>query len=70
VYQGHNALVSGGLGQLGQLLACFLSDADAGRAAEGDEAGDAGILTLAGHQNVVKPAASSLERLLDRMQPV
>jgi len=29
-----------------------------------------GILALAGHQNVVKPAAASLEGFFDRMQPV
>ena len=68
--QGHDALVSGGLGELGQLLAGFLADANAGLAAEGDEAGDAGIFTLAGHENVVKAAMPSLEGFFDWMQPV
>jgi hypothetical protein len=70
VDQGHDALVSGGLGELGQLLAGFLADANAGLAAEGDEAGDAGIFTLAGHENVVKAAMASLEGFFDWMQPV
>ena len=70
VDEGHNALVGGSLGELGQLLARLLADADAGIAAEGDEALDAGIFALAGHQNVVKAAAAGLERLLDRMQAV
>jgi hypothetical protein len=70
VDQGHYALVSGSLGELGQLLAGLRADAHAGRAAEGDETGDAGIFTLAGHENVVKAAAAGLERFFDRMQPV
>jgi hypothetical protein len=61
--------VSGSLGQLGQLLARFLSNADAGLAAEGHEALDAGIVALAGHEDVVKTAASGLEGFFDRMQP-
>ncbi len=68
--QGHNALVSGSLGELGQLLARFLANADAESAAESDEAGDAGIFTLAGHENVIKAAASGLKGFFDRMQPV
>jgi hypothetical protein len=64
------ALMSGSLGELRQLLARFLANAHARRTAEGDEALDAGILALASHQNVVKPAAASLEGFFDRMQPV
>jgi predicted RecA/RadA family phage recombinase len=68
--EGHDALVSGSLGELGQLLAGFLEDTHAGRAAEGDEAFDAGIFTLAGHENVIKTAAAGLEGLFDWMQPI
>jgi hypothetical protein len=70
VDEGYDALVSGSLGELGQLLAGFLADANAGIAAEVDKALDAGIFALAGHQNVVEAPASGLERLLDRMQAV
>jgi hypothetical protein len=62
--------VGGSLGELGQLLARLLTDANAGIAAEVDKALDAGIFALSGHQNVVKAPASGLERLLDWMQAV
>ena len=39
---GHDALVGGGAGQLRELLAGFLADADAGFAARGNEAEEAG----------------------------
>jgi ribosomal protein L37AE/L43A len=68
--ESYNALVSGSLGELGQLLAGFLADADTGRAAEGDETGDAGIFTLAGYEDVVETPAAGLEGFLDRMQAV
>ena len=68
--QGHYALVGGSLGELGQLLAGLLADTDAGIAAEGDEGFQAGILALAGHQNVVEAPASGLEGFFDRMQAV
>jgi hypothetical protein len=70
VDQSYYTLMGGSLGKLSQLLARFLANADACLAAEGDKALDAAILALAGHQNVVKTAAASLEGFFDRMQPV
>jgi hypothetical protein len=68
--EGHDALVSGGFGECGQLLARLLADADAGVAAEGDEALQALVVALAGDENVVEAAAAGLEGFLDRMQAV
>jgi hypothetical protein len=68
--EGYYALVSGSLGELGQLLARFLADADAGGAAEGDEGFQAGIVALAGHEDVIETPAASLEGFFDRMQAV
>jgi len=68
--EGYDALVSGGLGEFGQLLAGFLEDAHAGFAAKGDEALDAGIFTFAGHQNVVEIPPSGLEGFLNRVKAV
>jgi hypothetical protein len=68
--QSHDALVGGGLGELGQLLARLLADAEAGLAAEDDQALQALIVPLAGHQNMVEAPTSGLDCLFNRMQPV
>jgi hypothetical protein len=68
--EGYYALVSGSLSELGQLLAGFLEDTHAGFAAKGDEALQALVVAFAGHQNVIKAAASGLEGFFDRMQAV
>ena len=60
----------GGAGKLGQLLARFLADADAGLAALGDQPCQPGVIAFVRHQHVVKTAASGLESLLHRMQSV
>jgi hypothetical protein len=65
-----NSLMGWGLGQLSQVLARFLADADAGFTALGDQLLQPGIVALAGHQHVVKAAASGLESLFHRMHPV
>ena len=54
----------------GELLARLFQDANAGLAALGDEAGQAGIVALARYQNVIEAAAAGLERFLDRVQAV
>jgi hypothetical protein len=68
--QSHHALVSGSLGQLRQLLARFLADADASLAAEGDQPLQAKIVALASHQNVIEAPPAGLDGLLHRMQPI
>src|ERR1035437_8823927 len=68
--QGHHALVGGGLGQQGQLLARFLADADTALAALGHQPLQALVVPLPGHQHMVKTPPAGLERLFDRMQPV
>jgi hypothetical protein len=70
VDQCYYALVSWGLGELGQLLARFLANAHARRTAEVHKALDAGVLSFAGDENVIKTAATGFEGFFDRMQPV
>jgi hypothetical protein len=52
------------------LLASFLAYADAGLAAEVDEALKAVVLALSGDEDVVKPALSGLEGFFHRMQAI
>jgi len=68
--QRDDALVVGRFGGDGQLLARLLEDADAILAALGDQAGQTGILALAGYQNVIETALAGLEGFLDRVQAV
>jgi hypothetical protein len=67
VHQGHNALMSGSLGELRQLLARFLTDADTAVATEGNEPLQLRIFALARHHNVVKTPPAGLERFFDRV---
>jgi hypothetical protein len=60
----------GGSGGLGELVAGFLTDADAGLTALGDEFFKTGILAFAGYDDVVKTPAAGLERLFDRVDAV
>lgn len=69
-YESDNALVGGGSGYLGELLAGFLADADSGFAADSDETPEALILALAGDENMIEAAAAGAECLLDRMNTV
>ena len=69
-HEGDHALMGSGSGQLGELLARFLANADSGLAALGDEMSEAFVVALAGNQYVVKTAAAGLECLLDGMQAV
>jgi hypothetical protein len=59
-----------GLGDESQLLARFLADADTGLTALGEKPLHAGIVAFAGYQDVIKAAASGLERFFHRMQTV
>jgi hypothetical protein len=68
--QCHYALVSRSLGEFGQLVAGFLADTETALAAESDEAFEPYIIAFTGHQNVIEAPPSSLERFLNRMQPV
>lgn len=70
VHDGDNALVSGGSGHLGELLAGFLADADTGVPALGDQAGEAIVRAFAGDHDVVKAAAAGAQGLSHRMHPV
>jgi hypothetical protein len=67
---GDYALMGGGLGHESQLLAGLLADGDACLPALRQQALHAGIIAFAGHQHVVKPAASGLEGFFDRVQTV
>jgi hypothetical protein len=64
------ALVGGRLGELGQLLAGLVANANAGLAAEGDELVEPGILALVGDKDVVEAAAAGLDRFFNRMHAV
>jgi hypothetical protein len=72
--QGYYALMGGGFGHLGQLLAGVLANADAGLATGGDEAVKAQILTLlqalAGYNHLVEAAAAGLEGFFNRVHAV
>jgi hypothetical protein len=68
--EGDYALVGGRLGELGQLLAGLVADADTGLAAEGDELVEPGILALVGDEDVIEAAAAGLDRFFDRMHAI
>jgi hypothetical protein len=68
--QSHHTLVSGGLGQLRQLLARFLANVEAGLAAEGYQPLQAEIVAFASHENLIEAPPAGLDCLLDRMQPI
>jgi hypothetical protein len=70
VDEGDDALMSGVLGGEGQLLAGFLADTDAALAAEQNELGETGVVTLLGYENVVETPPAGLERFLDRVQAI
>jgi hypothetical protein len=53
-----------------ELLARLFQDADAGLAALDDQAGETGILALAGYKDVIKAPLAGLEGFLDRVQAV
>ena len=69
-HDGNDALVSGGPGELRQLVARFLAHADAGLTAIGDEASEPLVVTFAGDDDVIKAAAPGLEGFLDGMEAV
>ena len=62
--------MGGSFGGEGELLARLLQDANANLAALGDEAGQTGILALAGYQDVIEAPLAGLEGFLDRVQAV
>jgi hypothetical protein len=70
VNHGHNALVSGVLGKLRQLLAGFLANGDATLAAESDETRQTLVVPLASHQKMVEAPAAGFECLFDRMDAI
>jgi hypothetical protein len=65
-----DALVRGGIGGEGELLARPLKNANACVAALGDEAVETFVVALSGDENVIKSAAAGLESFRDRMQAV
>jgi hypothetical protein len=65
-----NSLVAFRLGKLGQLLAGFLTDPDAGLATDGDEPLQALIVSFAGDENMVKAPLAGFEGLLNRVEAV
>ena len=68
--EGHDALMGGGFGEEGELLAGVLADADAGLAEGVDELFQAKIVAFAGDQNVIEAAAAGLEGFFDRVHAV
>ena len=67
---GDDALMAGCSRDLGQLVAGLLADANAGLAALGDQFFEAGVLALAGYDDVIKTPTAGLERLFDRVHAV
>jgi hypothetical protein len=67
---GEDALVGVGPGEAGELVAGFEGDADAGGAAELDEAFEAFVATLAGDADVIELAGAGADGLLDWMETV
>ena len=65
-----NALMRGGFGSNGELLAGLLENADASLAALGDQLLEARIMPLPSHEDVVKAPLSGFESLLHRVQAV
>ena len=69
-HHGDHALMRGGLGQVGQVVAGGRLQANAVFAAHGGDAVELGVGALAGHAHVVKPAQTGPDRLFYRVQPV
>lgn len=67
---GHNALVCGGSGKLGQLLTGLLAHAHACLAAFGDQLFQPRVLALARHHHVVKAAPPGPKSFLNRVNAV
>ena len=59
-----------GSGELGELLARFLANADPSLAALSDEMSEAFVVSLTGDEHVIKTTAAGPECLLDGMQAV
>ena len=59
--EGDDALVGGGSGEMRELVAGFLADADTGQFAIGDEAREAFVVALGGDQDVIEAAPAGLE---------
>jgi hypothetical protein len=66
----HDALMGGGSGNLGEVFARLLADADAGLPTLGNQAGEAVIFAFAGNEDVIKFTAARLERLFYRVNAV
>ena len=64
------ALMRGRFGHRGQLLAAFLANAHPGIAALSHKPLQPRIMTLIGHQHMVKAAAAGSQGLLNRMQAI
>jgi hypothetical protein len=60
----------GGSGELSELFARLLTNADTGLTAFGDKARETVVLALAGDKDMVKTATARLESLLHRMEAV
>jgi hypothetical protein len=69
-YNSDHTLVRGGSGQLGEMFARLLADANTGLATVSDEVGEPIVVALAGDEDMVKAAAAGLECLLHRMEAV
>ena len=68
--ESYDALVGGGSGDMGQVLAGLLEDADSVFAALSDEFFKAEVVAFASHQHVVEAPPAGLEGLFHRMQAV
>jgi len=67
---GDYALVGCGSGELGELVAGLLANADAGFSAFGEELLDAGVVALAGDEDVVEAAAAGAQGFFDGVEAV
>ena len=65
-----NALVCRGAGEVGELFARFLANADAGLLAISDQAREAFVVALGGNDDVIEAASAGLEGLGNRVHAV
>ena len=68
--EGDDALVGGGSGEMREMVAGLLADADAGLFAIGDEAREAFVVALGGDNDVIEAAPAGLESLGNRVHAV
>jgi hypothetical protein len=63
-------LMGRGTGELGEVFAGFLADADTGKTAVGNEMGESFVVALGGYEHMVETAATGLESFGNRMHAI